>query len=223
MSCENPKDKTKNVRTRSTQHSIKLSSAAGVNCHKSKMMLPLSFLITSVIFPISVLSQDTIGCYINGECKDSLYADVGSFDHDYDCHQFCIDTTGCHFFNFYTNDRLCFAYVNCVAFEPSGVAIAGDSTCAIKGPTCFVTGRCDGTLVEFQGQIFSPEECLSECQQTPNCTWWTFDSDDGFCFMNSNCVKLDETCESCTSGEVSCGKTKAFYGLATIFGVSHLF
>ena len=52
----------------------------------------------------------------------------------------------------------------------------------------------------------SKEDCLTYCQDTINCKWFTFDQSQGSgsCTLFSECTSWDGGCATCISGEQDC-------------------
>ena len=48
------------------------------------------------------------------------------------------------------------------------------------------------------------EDCLTYCQDTINCKWFTFDQGSGSCTLFSQCTSWDGGCKTCISGEQDC-------------------
>ena len=73
------------------------------------------------------------------------------------------------------------------------------------GQTCFAAGECrEGQHVE--GDPAADElQCLENCQRSPDCHWFTFFPQLGYCQLLSDCPVLDnEFCSDCLSGQSSC-------------------
>ncbi len=89
--------------------------------------------------PLSVLSDDSIGCYVPGECKEALYLEFDELDTPDQCHELCIGTTGCQFWTHYDDeiDPVCFAYSNCPEFDDyyCDDCISGEVDCGSQGTT----------------------------------------------------------------------------------------
>ncbi len=68
---------------------------------------------------------------------------------------------------------------------------------------CWVQGSCQGILVDDTASD-SGNDCLEICQDTENCSWFTYDSVEGDCILLEDCQQLDTTCVTCSSGQRSC-------------------
>merc|ERR1712117_658304 len=76
-----------------------------------------------------------------------------------------------------------------------------------SGQECDVGGECVGTLLGFASTA-SITECLVQCKETANCTWFTHNGPDSFCAVYETCESVDATaCPECISGERSCPVT----------------
>ena len=74
-------------------------------------------------------------------------------------------------------------------------------------PTCWIGGECKGNKIHIAPSPQSKEECLEECKITFGCKWFTFHqykSPQPACLLFSDCSSIDETCETCISGERRC-------------------
>ena len=166
----------------------------------------------STIFLIQFLAVpcfSQIGCYVPGECKSSQYTDATSgLNSSTLCHEFCIAIDDCKFFTFFGNDRLCLAFTNCIDFDANSCdnCTSGDRDCNLR--QCFVPGKCLGNVEDQQTGISSASDCLEKCQELAECHWWTFDASNGFCILTSDCVFLDESCDTCTTGQGTCGRQR---------------
>ena len=47
-------------------------------------------------------------------------------------------------------------------------------------------------------------ECLSKCQETKRCEWYSFQNSKQTCFLLQNCPTLNEELDDFTSGQKSC-------------------
>ena len=47
-------------------------------------------------------------------------------------------------------------------------------------------------------------ECLSKCQETKGCEWYSFQNSKQTCFLLQNCPTLNEELDDFTSGQKSC-------------------
>lgn len=71
-------------------------------------------------------------------------------------------------------------------------------------PKCNIQGECMGKTLEHDGITDTNEDCLKLCKSTPMCEWFTFYKKFSKCILFKSCSKVDSTCETCVSGEVSC-------------------
>ncbi len=57
---------------------------------------------------------------------------------------------------------------------------------------CNEPGECQGTIV---GNSFlsNEEDCQKECFNNANCLWYTFDSNQEFCLLTSNCNPMNSS------------------------------
>ncbi len=55
---------------------------------------------------------------------------------------------------------------------------------------CWVSGRCDGTLLQ-ESSVDASRECLQACKEEEGCEWFTYDFEDGACLLYTDCLLLD--------------------------------
>ena len=70
---------------------------------------------------------------------------------------------------------------------------------------CFISGECTYS----QGLDILPSkdefQCLDNCHQNANCTWFSFFPDSLACHLMSNCQSIADTfCPHCISGQREC-------------------
>ena len=74
-------------------------------------------------------------------------------------------------------------------------------TSAAVGQQCFVPGECVGQLLGAISVGGGAEGCLSACQATSECTWFTSYGSD-LCGLFINCDELNvDGCPECVSGK----------------------
>ena len=61
-------------------------------------------------------SAQQIGCFVRGECKDSLYIDVQTVADPQACLDFCKTNLGCNYFTHYSV-RYVHMYTICITFN----------------------------------------------------------------------------------------------------------
>ena len=74
----------------------------------------------------------------------------------------------------------------------------------VSGQQCNVPGICSGQLL---GSLETNDrnECLSECSNLEDCSWFSSNEEDGFCGLFQTCDDVSTTnCPQCISGEHSC-------------------
>lgn len=65
---------------------------------------------------------------------------------------------------------------------------------------CFEEAECIGATSTGIAQALNANECYDLCHNLPNCNFFTFYTDDSFCFTYSNCPKINSDCDNCISG-----------------------
>ena len=76
---------------------------------------------------------------------------------------------------------------------------------SIFAQSCFVPGECtESNLISAQ-PTDDANGCLKLCQNTTECTWFTYITYAGLCETLKNCGLLSvSNCADCVSGEVTC-------------------
>ncbi len=73
----------------------------------------------TIFSTVTGTADDSIGCYVTGECLGALYVEFDIAEAPVDCHELCIGTDGCNFWTHYAEEEpepLCFAFVDCPDF-----------------------------------------------------------------------------------------------------------
>lgn len=170
-------------------------------------MKSLFFALMVVVVSLSsTRAQTEIGCFVAGECLDSLYIAIAVRDTDADCLNFCKETAGCQYWTHYHSDKACFSFVECTNLSVAtcqtlGDCISGDKECIEA--QCDLAGQCDGGLVSFSTTA-TRDDCLQLCKDAPTCAWYTFDTSNNYCTLSSDCAYLDTNCATCVAGEKDC-------------------
>ena len=103
---------------------------------KSSLTLLLS------LFAAPALGQDTIGCYVQGECIEGVSLGIMSADTVQDCVSFCKDVVaGCKYFTYSTSIGVCVAYEDCPHLSPDQCSdcVSGDASCPAE--LCGIEGK----------------------------------------------------------------------------------
>jgi hypothetical protein len=75
---------------------------------------------------------------------------------------------------------------------------------------CFISGECSNGQELDNLSSKNEFQCLESCQQTANCTWFSFHPDSSTCNLLSSCKTIeDATCLNCISGERECDNPKS--------------
>ena len=72
------------------------------------------------------------------------------------------------------------------------------------GIGCFVPGECAQSLFIDYSEAEGPQACLEFCQETPDCSKFTFFADTSGCIAYANCPELSMVCSDCISGDSTC-------------------
>ena len=97
-------------------------------------------------------------------------------------------------------------YLSLVDINQCPECLTGQRGCVPSEASCWVEGECKGNEIHVSPSQ-TKEDCLAECQSTFGCKWFTFrtfKSPQPVCFLFSDCPSIDETCETCISGERRC-------------------
>ena len=150
----------------------------------------------AMFVPSLAQTQKNIGCYVDGECLNSVSVGFYSSNGTTSCYDFCKDTPGCNYFTNYPTESLCFAFLDCVNFSPENCADCTSGEVSCPALECDVNSECVGTILGFEF-VASTQVCANTCLNTDNCDWWTFDSSDGLCALYQDCLSTVE-CTTCT-------------------------
>merc|ERR1712241_1301873 len=78
------------------------------------------------------------------------------------------------------------------------------ATTLVLGQQCDVAGECQGTFLGF-ASTNSSAECLVQCKESAECSWFTHNEPDNFCAIYQTCDSIDASvCPECISGQRSC-------------------
>ena len=175
-----------------------------INTHREYVMRSILSLSVLAILSSHIYAQEDtrIGCYVDGECVNSVSVGFFTSNGTTSCYDFCQDTTGCNYFTNHPSIDLCFAFLDCVNFsnEECTDCTSGEAICPVL--KCDLNSECIGTILGFE-ILNSVGQCAQLCLGTDNCGWWTFDSSDGVCALFQDCLTTTE-CTSCTSGQRKC-------------------
>ena len=72
-------------------------------------------------------------------------------------------------------------------------------------PQCSVKGECTSSHLNGISIVANTKECLKQCEEEPDCHWYTFNPESNVCEFLENCEEINvESCPKCVSGESSC-------------------
>ncbi len=72
-------------------------------------------------------------------------------------------------------------------------------------PTCFQAGECTQSLFVGSWTPDDAQGCLTECQNEPECRYFTYYDNRGECTGFLNCeVFSEDSCTECYSGQQTC-------------------
>ena len=147
----------------------------------------------------------TDACFQPGQCRESQPITGDFVEDEFECFDFCKVTSACKFFSFAPDIKYCELFFNCSYVDTSVCSncLTGSKDCQPKEPECWIPGECTGVLDHFEAAQ-SKEECLGLCKSMIGCGWFTFREPSSPCFLFKDCPSIDETCDSCISGERRC-------------------
>ena len=133
------------------------------------------------------------------------------------CQKLCQDDPECNHFDFDTSRNYCYMRRN----EGSGSAnpgwISGPKICADGSnppspPTlppneeCFTNNfKAGGSHIETITKINDAYDCQTKCREDPECNWFDYDSNKGYCYKRRNKGSSGSTTEGWVSGPKVCG------------------
>jgi hypothetical protein len=111
----------------------------------------------------------------------------------------------CQWFTYLFESSGCVLFKDCIELNTYDCdnCVSGQVDCDPIQPKCDVVGQCLG-IVDLISQVESKNACLKRCQDSANCTWYTFESQTNLCEEFYTCPLLDENCSTCISGESEC-------------------
>lgn len=93
------------------------------------------------LFTRSAVTQDSIGCFVDGECLDALLVAATVLGSPSECLEFCRGKPECQYYTHYESQQSCFAFHNCseVSDDDCDDCVSGDVEC--ENLTCDVSGK----------------------------------------------------------------------------------
>ena len=90
--------------------------------------VPLMLLVS---LPALLAQDNEIGCFVEGECVDSLFLDFSETEDAQGCLEFCQNSLNCNHFTYYSDSNGCFSFLNCNALSESTCddCLSGESSC----------------------------------------------------------------------------------------------
>jgi len=87
--------------------------------------------LTFIQGALSLAKSADIGCFVNGECQESISIGVSEESTPESCLNTCKSTANCEFFTHYQDDNICLLLLDCVNLSDSDCTdcISGDVTC----------------------------------------------------------------------------------------------
>ena len=162
-------------------------------------------------FIVLVSSQNLApndGCFQPGECTNSYHLASDFTTNEFASLENCNNEPLCSWFTFVPGHSFCQLLHNCssIYIPKCPDCMSGQAQCVPKEPTCSVKGECKGNML-FLTEAEDQEECLQDCKDNLGCRWFTFHSfksPKSMCILYYDCATLDETCDTCISGERRC-------------------
>ena len=130
-----------------------------------------------------------------------------------DCILKCRGTQQCEYYTHNADKKFCYLFDGCQNTSISNCenCVTGFKECPLSSE-CDTKGRCEGILlmdfIEASG-VSCLERCKNYDTNDGYCGWYTYQSDLQMCFIFDDCLQLDQTCQTCTSGRKYCRQTYA--------------
>ena len=106
------------------------------------------FTLAALLMPLgSVRGQGDIGCFVPGECRDSITLGLFSSSSSVECLNQCKGTAGCRYFTHFEADDVCFAFQNCPTFAEGFCSQCTSGEVGCSSFLCDLPGQCVGSLV----------------------------------------------------------------------------
>jgi hypothetical protein len=74
----------------------------------------------------------------------------------------------------------------------------------VRAQECFVTGQCTNSTLIAVTHPANSRACLADCKNQTECNWFTYNADTELCALLDGCQSLNQECQHCVSGEVTC-------------------
>ena len=158
--------------------------------------LLLLFLVSS--------SEATLKCKLPGACT-GFVNDANILDSYDQCLEHCKskDQGTCNWITFNEQNKFCLDFSDCPEIDDTcKVCASGERDCVI-GASCNLLGTCQGHILSYN-VTSSLTACLETCQGLPACAWYSSHTDNSICTLTSDCLNIDESCQTCISGERAC-------------------
>ncbi len=81
------------------------------------MRLTITIGLAAILFAPGIISQDEVGCFVEGECFDAQFVDQASAEDPYECLDYCQQTDGCLHFTHFSDSGACVAFADCPSFD----------------------------------------------------------------------------------------------------------
>ena len=134
----------------------------------------------------AVAQEEEIGCYERGECLESVNVGFGLSDSVQECHKFCQGTTDCNYFTHYSDESLCFMFLDCAEFPGSNC-----TDCVTAEVTCDNL-QCDIPVID------------NSIKEARHCNYFSYHGKDSLCFMFLDSTEFTgSNCTNCVLAEVT--------------------
>ena len=123
-----------------------------------------------------------------------------------ECVELCKSKPVCNWFTFSSQGNSCHLFKNCFSLDLEICPDCRSSqiNCVETKPKCNIQGECTGKTIEHNELADTAEGCLMLCKSTSTCKWFTFYKQFSKCVLFKSCYKIDSSCKTCISGEISC-------------------
>jgi len=135
---------------------------------------------------------------------------------EYDCANQCRNREGCVWYTYHTENKHCTWLQTCTDFDYIGCpnCVSSHKACPLKEPDaidlesakgCYSPGQCMNSDLIVEMNVEDLKGCMSSCQMTPSCRYFTYYEDGKFCQQFKNCNQFSALfCENCFSARSTC-------------------
>ena len=162
--------------------------------------------ILSILIFVSFVKADGENCNLLGQCKNAQISHLITASTQLQCLERCLSFDDCKWYTFKSREeeRNCELFRTCesVVNDCSGSCISGQNTCPTDN--CRTEGFCLGTVITSDNYVRSRYSCDYECKTDPGCKYYSYSTQDEYCYLFQDCPSIDETLVEFESNQVGC-------------------